>query len=172
MADAPPTAVDAVALAAALTSLATAITQLNANNAGAGHGVGVDGAPVGPLLDPFAETTPFYLSARAGSTAYATACSTLTEIWDGTPNTLPSFLACLRIRADEVNWNATAPHGILTYGAHNLLTSHHSILDSDLETARTTQTDPRAVQNTKSMYECLKKSIPTLPTNAASVRNG
>jgi hypothetical protein len=154
MADA---AIDAAALATALASLATAITQLNANNAGGGAG-GAGGNPA-PLLDPFAATAPFDLSSRAGSTAYSTACSVLEEIWDGTPNTLPSFLVCLRIRADEVKWDAADPHGILTYGTHNLLTGHHNITDATLEAARTARTDPRALQNSKAMYECLKKSV-------------
>jgi hypothetical protein len=50
-------------------------------------------------------------------------------------------------------------NGILTYGAHNLLTGHHNISDADLETARTARTDPRALQNAKAVYKCLKKSV-------------
>ena len=141
-------------LAQALTALATAVTQLNAYTAGAG---GAGGAV--PLLDPFDESTPFNLSARAGSTAYATACSALDETWDGMPDTLPSFVVCLRIRSAEVKWNAAAPHGILTYGTHDLLKAHHNITEATITDARTARTDPRAIQNAKSMYECLKKSI-------------
>jgi hypothetical protein len=152
------------ALAQALVALAAAVTQLNAYTAGGGGGGGAGaggggGAPPGPLLDPFDAATPFDLAARAGSTAYATACSALDETWDGMPDTLPAFVVCLRIRSAEVKWDAAAPNGILTYGAHDLLTAHHSISEATLEAARVNRQDPRARQNAKSMYECLKKSI-------------
>jgi hypothetical protein len=110
------------------------------------------------LLDPFDAAPPFDLSSRAGSTAYATACSALDETWDGMPDTLPSFVVCLRIRSAEVKWNSPAPKGILTYNGHDLLTAHHNI-ETDIETARVARIDARAKQNAQSMYECLKKSI-------------
>ena len=98
---------DAALLAQALSALATAVTQLNAFTAGGGGG---GGAP--SLLDPFDASTPFDLSSRAGSTAYATASAALDKTWDGMPDTLPSFVVCLRICAAEVKWDATIPHGI------------------------------------------------------------
>jgi hypothetical protein len=150
---------DADALAQALTALAAAVTQLNAYTAGGGGGGGGPPPPAGPLLDPFDASTPFDLSSRAGSTAYATASSALDETWDGMPDTLPSFVVCLRIRSAEVKWDAPDHHGILTYGTHDLLTAHHSVTEATLEAARIARTDSRAIQNAKSMYECLKKSI-------------
>jgi hypothetical protein len=75
-------------------------------------------------------------------------------------DTLPAFVICLRIRSAKKKWDAADPNGILTYGTHDLLTSHHSITKSTLENARLNRLDPHAKQNAKSMYECLKKSFP------------
>jgi hypothetical protein len=151
---------DPDALAAALAALAAAVTQLNTLTAGAAIGPGaVAAAPRAPLLDPFDTTTPFDLSSWAGSTAYATACSALDETWNGMPDTLPSFVVCLRIRSAEVKWNSPAPNGILTYNGLDLLTAHHNITETDIETVRVARTDARSKQNAQSMYECLKTSI-------------
>jgi hypothetical protein len=147
-ANAPPLDVDA--LAGSLAALDNAIAQLSANTAP---------RTTTPLLDPFVSTAPFDLSSCAGATAYSTAAAALDSTWDGTPEQLPSFLIALRIRAAKVHWGAADPQGILAYGAHQLLTDHHSITAADLETARTTRTDPRTLQNAKALYECLKKSI-------------
>jgi hypothetical protein len=146
-------AIDAATLAAALRDLVTAIAALNANAGGGGAGARA------PLLDPFASTDPSNLSSRAGVAAYETACSALDEVWDGTPDKLPAFVICLRIRANDVQWNGADPQGILTFGAHNLLTAHHTISAADIEAARAACTDDCAIQNSKTMYECLKKSI-------------
>jgi hypothetical protein len=148
----------AAALATALTALANAVAQLNTITAASGGGGGGTAAP-GPLLDPFDVSTPSDLPSRAGSMAYATACSALDETWDGLPDTLLSFGVCLRIRSAEVKWDAAAPNGILLHGTHNLLTAHHIITEATITAARIARTDARAIQNAKSMHECLKKSI-------------
>jgi hypothetical protein len=90
---------DPDALAAALAALAAAVTQLDTLTAGGGAGGGA--VPRTPLLDPFDAATPFDLSSRAGSTAYAIACSALNQTWDGMPDTLPSFVVCRRIRSAD-----------------------------------------------------------------------
>ena len=156
-------AAQALAFTNALAVLTTALQTLTDSQAAAAATTAAAAAAPhgGPLLDPFQTNDPFDLSSRAGSVAYATACSALTKIWDGTPDKLPSFIVAIRICAAAVNWNAPAPHGILTYATHNLLTDHHSIAMATLEAARIVRVNPRARQNSKAFYECLKKSIAT-----------
>lgn len=146
---------DSAVLAAALTALANAVATLNTNNAAAAAAPTVRQ----PLLDPFDSSAPFDLSSRAGSVAFAAASAALDESWDGSVETFPSFIVTLRIRASEVKWNAVAPQGILTFGGNNLLTHYHSVTDTDIETALTARVDPRAVQNARALYQCLKRSI-------------
>jgi hypothetical protein len=151
---------DAGVLAAALTALANAIATLNTNNAANAANAAAAPPPVRqPLLDPFDSNDPFDLSSRAGSVAFAAASAPLDESWDGSVETFPSFIVTLRIRASEVKWNAAAPQGILTFNGNNLLTHYHSVTDEDIANAHTARIDPRAVQNTRALYKCLKSSI-------------
>jgi hypothetical protein len=137
------------ALATALQALATAMQGFNQQP----HYVAQ------PILDPFQSAQPFDLASRAGSIAYTTACSALDEPWDGTPDTFPTFIISLKIRAAEIHWNAPNPRGILEIVNHNLLTHYHTISDQDVTDAYNNRADPRAVQNSKALYSCLKKSI-------------
>ena len=152
---AAPPAVDA-ALAAALTQLANAIN--NFAPAAAGPGGAIPAAPV-PLLDPFASNAPFDLSTRSGLTAFTQAGSALDDLWDGTVDKFPSFVIGLRVKAQEVRWNAAPPHGILSINGNNLLTNYHALSEVDIEAARAARVDPRAIQNSQAMYICLKSSI-------------
>jgi hypothetical protein len=148
---APP--VDNQALANALQAIANALANL----------AGPQAAPAAPahqpVLDPYSSTAPFDLSSRAGSTAFSAACAALDDTWDGTIETFPSFIIGLRIRASEIHWNAAQPQGILTIAGHHLITHYHSITDAEIEAARVARVDPRAVQNSRSLYKCLKSSI-------------
>ena len=158
MADNPPQ------LAAALQALAQAIQNIPQVP---------QAAPHQPLLDPYTDQAPFDLSSRAGSQAFTTACAILDDTWDGTANAFPTFVVALRVRAREVNWGAPAPHGILTVGAipadpdngipafpgYNLLTDYHNITQAQLTIAFNNRDNPRAIQNSKAMYHCLKASI-------------
>ena len=158
MADNPPQ------LAAALQALAQAIQNIPQVP---------QAAPHQPLLDPYTDQAPFDLSSRAGSQAFTTACAILDDTWDGTANAFPTFVVALRVRAREVNWGAPAPHGILTVGAipadpdngipafpgYNLLTDYHNITQAQLTIAFNNRDNPRAIQNSKAMYRCLKASI-------------
>jgi hypothetical protein len=147
---APP--VDNQALANALQAIANALANL-----------GPPAAPAAPahqpVLDPYSSTAPFDLSSRAGSTAFSAACAALDDTWDGTIETFPSFIIGLRIRASEIHWNSAQPQGILTIAGHHLITHYHSITDAEIEAARVARVDPRAVQNSRSLYKCLKSSI-------------
>jgi hypothetical protein len=155
---------DPNALAAALTALTTVLTNIQADQAAAAAAA-VAAVPTVhvPTFDPFEAATAFDLSSRAGSLAYTTACSPLELKWDGTINKFPSFLIALRVRASEVNWGAPAPQGILAYTVggtvRNLFTDHYSISEADLEAARAARTDDRAVQNSRTLFKCLKHSI-------------
>lgn len=55
------------------------------------------------------------------------------------------------------------PHGVTTYVIDNvtydLFPDHHSIPEAHLENARQTRQDPRAQQNSRALYKCLKASI-------------
>ena len=112
-----------------------------------------------PILDPFASNAPFNLASRAGDTAFQRASSALDETWDGTVETFPSFIIALRIRSAEVGWNAAAPQGVVTIAGHNLFTEYHSITDQDITNEFTNRVNDRAVQNSKTMYQCIKASI-------------
>jgi hypothetical protein len=70
--------------------------------------------------------------------------------------TFPAFIISLRIRAGEVHWNSQVPTGIREINGNNLLTDYHSVTDADVENTRAAHVDPRAIQNTKAMYKCVK----------------
>ena len=137
------------ALAAAITALSNAIANFHPPAAPAHHAV----------FDPFAADQPFDLTTRQGAQAYNEASSPLDEIWDGSVNTFPSFIVNLQIRAQEAKWNSTAPHDIITVNGNNILTNYHSVTDADLTAARTARVDNRAIQNTTTMFKCIKASI-------------
>lgn len=145
------------ALAAALQALAGAIANLQNQGGNPPPNLNPN------VLDPFNAPNPFDLSSRAGSYAFATASAALDELWDGTIEKFPAFIISLRVRASEVRWNAAAPQGIMSYTVNatacNLLTEYHSIPEADLEAARLARADPRAIQNSKALYKCLKSSI-------------
>jgi hypothetical protein len=139
------------ALAAALNAIAVALTNCNQQQAV---------APAHPpVLDPFSSTAPLDLSLRVGSTAFALVCAPLDDPWDGTADTLPSFIISLRIRSSEVQWNALAPQRILTINGHHLITHYHSLTDADITAAQAARTDPHPVQNSHALYKCLKSSV-------------
>jgi hypothetical protein len=151
-----PAAMDNAVLATALTTLADAIANLNNANVAA--------APPPPaahtvILDPFASNAPFDLSTRTGSSAFTTASTALEDPWGGTVKNFPAFIVSLHIRVGEVHWNSAAPTGILDIGGHNLLTDYHSVTDTAVEAAHVARADPRAIQNSRVMYKCVKSSI-------------
>ena len=162
--NAPPAGADQ--LAQALQALTQVLTNLQNQNPAPPANPNANAAPA-PLLDPFATNDPFDLSSRAGSLAFATACSALDDEWDGTTETFPPFLISLKIRAAEVGWNAAGDSGILRFetGPANapqilhLLDSYYSLDENVIETARTNRTNNRAIQNSRAMYKCLKNSI-------------
>ena len=143
---------------ALINALQNLVAAMAANN----NNIPVPTAHV-PILDPFNATSPFDLGTRAGSFAWSQACSPLTVKWDGNIENLPPFLIALRIRAQEVKWDAPPPHGILTFttqGANkNLLQDYHSITPAMTEAARVARADPRAIQNSLALYTCVKNSI-------------
>ena len=157
MAAAPPVDPN-LGLIAAVNALTTLITTLNAAGTLGGGAVAAPTAAT-PLLDPFASTLPFDLASRAGSSAFNDASAPLDVTWDGTPDTFPSFIISLRIRAAECNWNAPAPQGIISIGTRNLLTDYHSVPLADVTAATANRTDPRAIQNNRALYRALKASI-------------
>ena len=113
------------------------------------------------MFDPFIEDQPFNLASRAGDQAYTSISAALKDedVWDGNVTTFPSFVVALRLRAEEGKWNATDPHGILTIDGNNILSDYHSITDAQIEAARGARTDDRAIQNSRAMFQCVKKSI-------------
>jgi hypothetical protein len=159
----PPAAmVDTINLAAALTALVDAIANLNNANAN----VTANNAPPPPpavhailLLDPFESNAPFDLSTWTGSTAFVTACAALDDPWDGTVENFPAFIISLRIGSGEVRWNSVAATGIIAINGNNFLTHYHSVTDTDVQNAYAAHVDPRAIQNSRAMYKCVKSSI-------------
>jgi hypothetical protein len=143
---------DNAILATALTAIADAIANLNNDNVAAAN------APPPPptvhaiVLDPFSSNAPFDLSTRTGSLAFTTASTALDDPLDGTVEHFPAFIIYLRIRSGEVLWNSAA-------NGNNLLTNYHSVTDTDVENARIAHVDPRAIQNSRAMYKCVKLSI-------------
>jgi hypothetical protein len=141
-------------LAAALIALTGVLTSLqNQQN-----------QPRPPVIqDPFSSSNAFDLSSRAGESAFKLASAPLDTTWDGTTATFPAFIVSLRIRATEARWNATDGTGIMTYTvggrALNLLDNYSQITKADLEAARASRTNPRAIQNSKCFYSAMKSSI-------------
>ena len=135
------------ALAAAITALTNAIALIRPP------------APTAEVFDPFKADQPYNLASRSGFQAYTDMSSPLEEMWDGTVATFPSFVVALRLRAEEGNWNAASPHGILTIDKKDVLKEYHSITDTQVETAQKARTNTRAIQNATCMYKCIKSSI-------------
>ena len=111
------------------------------------------------VLDPFKADEPFDLSTRQGSQVYNDSSALLDETWDGSVATFPSFIVSLQLRASEANWNAAAPHGILTVDDKDILNEYHSVTEEKVKDARTARTDSRAQQNARAMFKCIKSSI-------------
>jgi hypothetical protein len=147
---------DQTLLAQALAQIATALQAIQAQQQ-------PQAPPRQPVLELFDASSPFDLSSRAGNAAYAKACSGLQDKWDGSIEKFPSLITGLRDRAIEAKWDATAPHGILTFTVgttdHNLLTAYHSIPLPTIEAACTARMDNRAIQNSKAFYHCLKATL-------------
>ena len=121
---------DNAALAAALNNIANALLVLN-NNAAGGGGGGAAAPPAHvPILDPFAADDPFDLSSRAGSVAFAAACTALEDPWDGTVEKFPPFLINLKLRAKEMGWSRAGVTNITTINGHDLFDNYFSITDA------------------------------------------
>ena len=135
------------ALALAISSLAAAVANINS-------------APQSiPIHDLFASGNALNLGTRSGMEAYEKMVEPLSQVWDGTPASFPTFIMNLRLRASKSKWNATGPSGIMDVDGNNILTSYHSIVDAQVESARSARVNPRAIQNSKALYHCLESSI-------------
>jgi len=175
MVDAPvvaPPALDNAALTAALTQQAAALAQLTAllqqQQQQQAPPVAV---PREPVLDLFLSDGIFDISTRSGSSAFETASKPLDVKWNGDSDSFPAFLVALQLRSSEVGWNRFAPvtadnpdptptaSNIITIGNLNLFIDYHEVTMDQVLTAKTNRTDPRAGQNSKSLYMCLKSSL-------------
>lgn len=138
-------------LAQALIALTGVLTNLQGN---------ANRAPV--TQDPFASPNAFDLSSRSGESALKLASAPLDATWDGTTANFPAFVVALRIRATEARWNAPDDTGILTFEKNgqtiNLLDAYSNLTEADLEAARTTRTNARAIQNSRCFYKAIKES--------------
>lgn len=150
---------DAEATAQAFANIAATLQLLQAAIGGA-----QPAAAHAPLYDLFDNGTPFDMNSRAGSSAMSIASAALSEKWDGSATKLPTFLLSLKQRAQDVKWDAPAPHGILMFPDNdgnncNLLDSYHSISPVTIEQVRAARTDFRSSQNSRAMFSCLFQSI-------------
>jgi len=146
------------ALTTALANIAATLALLQQQVAAAPPAP-IVAAPAPPTLQLFDNGSPFDMASRAGSAAMTLAASPLSCSWDGTLAKLPPFLSSLKKRALEARWYAPAPHGILLFPPHDLLSAYHAIPLLDIELAATARTDPRATQNSLAMFKCLSDSI-------------
>ena len=146
------------ALTAALANIAATLALLQQQVAAQPPAAAI-AAPHAPTLQLFDNGSPFDMASRAGSAAMTLAASPLSCTWDGTLDKLPAFLSSLKKRALEAKWYAPAPHGILLFPPHDLLSSYHAIPLQDIELAASTRTDPRSIQNSLAMFKCLSDSI-------------
>lgn len=147
----------------ALLTAINALTTFLTTNAGAAAGPPAQ-VPHIPLLDPFASPNAFDISSRAGSTAFHTASSALLNPWNGEVDSFPPFVIALKLRAREMHWTAVAPTGICTLTddagtPQDLFDSYFSLTPANAETARAGRLNDRSIQNSRAMYQCLKKSI-------------
>lgn len=135
------------ALALAISNLATAVANINS-------------APQSiPIHDFFASGNALNLGTRSGTEAYEKMAEPLSQVWDGNPASFPTFIMNLRLRASKSKWNANGPLGIMEINGNNILTSYHSIVGAQVESSRSARVNPRAIQNSKSLYHCLESSI-------------
>jgi len=111
------------------------------------------------IYNPFVTNDAFDLSSRVGSSVFVSASAPLGIIWDGDISNIPSFVVALRLHAKEGKWDAAGDTGILTIDGRDILTNYHSIYTVDVDTACTNRTNDRALQNSRTMYACIKSSI-------------
>ena len=118
------------------------------------------------VLDPFTGGLHFDLSTQSGSAAYKLLSKPLDDPWNGTVDTLPTFIVAPRLRASKGKWNAMRPNGttptpsnIQTIKGHHILTDYHSMSTSDIKSAYTNRRDDRAIQNTSVLFRCLESSV-------------
>ena len=154
------TVTDSSAISIALASLDQAISKMNTHAASAS----TTSTSSTTLINHYNPATPFEIYYRAGSTTYAYACALLSKLWDGQVKNLPSFISNLHIRADKVKWNAVTPHGILSAPTggntnHNIITKYQPIYSANTADAFATRTNNRAIQNYKTFYAMLYKSV-------------
>ena len=148
-------------------ALTTLLTNANTNNEQLNATLQVllthFSAPSVPVHDLFASNQPFNLAHQSGLAAYEQACAPLKSKWNGGPSDYPTFLIELRDCARDCKWDASGTTGIVNIPQHgraiNVLHNHHGLREASVLDAYAAGTEPRAVQNSKSMYKCIKSSL-------------
>ena len=65
----------------------------------------------------------------------------------------------LRLRAKKGRWDVAGATRITQVNNNNIFTDYHTITKANCITAQINQTNNRAIQNARAMYQCLQNSI-------------
>ena len=125
-------------------------------------------------IDPVESDDPLNRHSRLGSTLYNKSAEALTTTWNGDHQDLAAFANALLLRARTFRWSTNGATDVVTItpnanpignaaGANhtgfNLFIDYRSITLEMVEQARAARTNPRAIQNSKAMFECIAASL-------------
>ena len=123
-------------LAAIIKSLATAVGNITPAPAPA--------AARAPHRNAFTRALEFYLSTRAGSTAYDAMSTPLEKLWDGSVQKFPNFIISLQLRANKVKKGETGTSEILLVSTNICITDYRIITGKQIANTYNAHNDDRA----------------------------
>ena len=117
--------------------------------------------------DPVDSNEPLNRHSRLGSSLYNQSILPVSPTWKGDHQNLAAFANALLLRARTFRWSTDGPTDVVTIQANenpnqpgfNLFIDYRSITTHMAEQARVNRTDPRAIQNSKAMFECIAASL-------------
>ena len=154
-------------------ALAQAMLQQLLNAAAPNMAAPAAPAAVVQFVDPKDSPDPLDRTTRLGSSLYNQSVEPLDIVWDGQAENLAQFANALLLRARQARWDVNTPTGITRItinvaagpgGAqvpriYHLLKDYRSISMEMVQNANTSRQNPRAIQNSQAMYECLAASF-------------
>ena len=126
-------------------------------------------APATNVVNPY--SAPISLATKHGVALYTEGAKPLVTTYDGQAKNLPTFLAELRVKANECDWN-----GILTITKdgtdRNILTAHGYLQQADVDNAKVTRytiaagagnarttAEAQGVIKAQMFFKCIKSSL-------------
>ena len=125
------------------------------------------------FVDPKDSPDPLDRTTRLGSSLYNQSVEPLDVVWDGQAENLAQFANALLLRARQARWDTNGltgitritinvpagPGGVQVPRIYHLLKDYRSISMEMVQNAHNARQNPRAIQNSQAMYECLAASF-------------